>query len=271
MLRAQGNRSGRGRMRPDGSLQLTKPPRGLILSTGEDIPSGQSLRARMCIAEISPGDVDLPRLTACQSDAGSGRLAAALAGFVRWLAPQMSGLHADLHTQVVAIRGHSQRAALNTGELRGLPQSWRSGGGTSLALPHPYRRSPMRSATLFGLGYGEPFSPSPSSRANTSSRLIRQTGFVRCWSRRWQAASHMLRGQMGASRSNQRHGDGGSRTGLTPYGSLVERNSVGLSMTISTLIARPHSEWCNALPETSATPSQYQLAHSRSGFTNAAS
>ena len=34
LLRAQGNRSGRGRMRPDGSLQLTKPPRGLILSTG---------------------------------------------------------------------------------------------------------------------------------------------------------------------------------------------------------------------------------------------
>ena len=73
----------------------------------------------MCIAEISPGDVDLPRLTACQSYAGSGRLAAALAGFVRWLAPQMSGLHADLHTQVVAIRG--QPAASGA-------QHWRTPG-----------------------------------------------------------------------------------------------------------------------------------------------
>src|SRR5262249_44034411 len=45
LLRAQGNRAGRQRMRADGTLRPAKPPRGLILSTGEDVPRGQSLRA----------------------------------------------------------------------------------------------------------------------------------------------------------------------------------------------------------------------------------
>src|SRR5262249_28446974 len=36
-LRAQGNRAGRQRMRPDGSLRPAKPPRGLVLRTGDDV------------------------------------------------------------------------------------------------------------------------------------------------------------------------------------------------------------------------------------------
>src|SRR6185436_13476176 len=47
LLRAQGNRSGRMRMRADATLRPPKPPRGIILSTGEDVPRGQSLRARL--------------------------------------------------------------------------------------------------------------------------------------------------------------------------------------------------------------------------------
>jgi hypothetical protein len=46
LVRAAGNRSGRARMRADGGSRPTYYPRGLIVSTGEDIPSGQSLRAR---------------------------------------------------------------------------------------------------------------------------------------------------------------------------------------------------------------------------------
>jgi len=34
-------------MRADGSLRPPKPPRGLVISTGEEIPNGHSLRARM--------------------------------------------------------------------------------------------------------------------------------------------------------------------------------------------------------------------------------
>ncbi|MBL8190900.1 MAG: bifunctional DNA primase/polymerase, partial [Acidobacteria bacterium] len=38
LFRAQGNHSGRLRCRTDGTVRAVKPPRGLILSTGEDIP-----------------------------------------------------------------------------------------------------------------------------------------------------------------------------------------------------------------------------------------
>src|SRR5918993_546137 len=66
LVRAQGNRSGRGRMWADGTLRPQYHPRGLVVSSGEDTPRGQSLRARMLISEISPGDVDLEVLTEMQ-------------------------------------------------------------------------------------------------------------------------------------------------------------------------------------------------------------
>src|SRR5262249_55040714 len=56
LFRGQGNRAGRQRMRADASLRPAKPPRGLVLSTGEDVPRGQSLRARLLVQDISPGD-----------------------------------------------------------------------------------------------------------------------------------------------------------------------------------------------------------------------
>ena len=68
VLRAQGNRSGRGRMRADGSLRPPKPPRGLILSTGEDIPRGQSLRSRLVVLEVETGSGELD--AACSVSAG---------------------------------------------------------------------------------------------------------------------------------------------------------------------------------------------------------
>jgi DNA primase catalytic core len=72
LVRAQGNRSGRQRMRWDGTLRPAKPPRGLILSTGEDIPRGHSLRARLLIVDVAPGMIRWDRLTACQKDPRTG-------------------------------------------------------------------------------------------------------------------------------------------------------------------------------------------------------
>src|ERR1035437_988943 len=71
LLRAQGNSSGRGRMRADTTLRPPKPPRGLVLSTGEDVPRGQSLRARVLVLEVGPGDVNEKLLSLCQADAAT--------------------------------------------------------------------------------------------------------------------------------------------------------------------------------------------------------
>ncbi len=92
LLRAQGNRSGRHRLRQNASLRPAKYPRGLILSTGEDIPQAHSIRARTLLLEAPPGSMDWNLLTGCQENAAGGVYAKALAGYVRWLAERHSEL-----------------------------------------------------------------------------------------------------------------------------------------------------------------------------------
>ncbi|MBX6773542.1 MAG: DUF927 domain-containing protein [Chloroflexi bacterium] len=96
LLRAQGNRQGRVRMAADGSLRPTYFPRGLIISSGEDIPRGQSLRARLIIAELERGQVDWARLSAAQALAAEGVYAGAQAAYIRWLAGRLDALKEEL-------------------------------------------------------------------------------------------------------------------------------------------------------------------------------
>jgi len=114
VLRAQGNNSGRQRMRSDATLRPARPPRGLIISTGEDVPRGQSLRARVFVLDMGPKDLDWGALTECQGDALDGTYAKALAGFVQWLAPHYQQIRASLRKEVAglqqwAVRGTTHR------------------------------------------------------------------------------------------------------------------------------------------------------------------
>jgi hypothetical protein len=104
LFRAQGNRSGRQRMRADGSLRPEKPPRGTILATGEDLPRGHSVRARLMIIEVEPGDVDFARLSRCQHDAASGLYAKGNAAFIAWLAPQFDAVVQQFRKDSVSLR-----------------------------------------------------------------------------------------------------------------------------------------------------------------------
>ncbi len=104
VLRAKGNAAGRGRMSRDLTLSPEKPPRALILSTGEDVPNGQSLRARMVTLELSPGQFDWSKLTDCQRDASEGLYAASMAGFVRWLAGRYEGVRRSLREERASLR-----------------------------------------------------------------------------------------------------------------------------------------------------------------------
>lgn len=107
VLRAQGNRAGRMRMRADSTLKLAKPPRGMILSTGEDTPRGHSLRARMFILEPSPGDVNWRVLSQCQHDAAEGLYAQSMAGFLRWMAPQYEAVKKGLRREMEELRAYA--------------------------------------------------------------------------------------------------------------------------------------------------------------------
>lgn len=104
IFRGQGNSSGRQRMRADGSLRPVKPFRGLILSTGEDVPRGHSIRARQMVLEISPGDLDWKLLSDCQRDAADGVYATALASFIRYLAPNYDAVQSGLRKEVEQLR-----------------------------------------------------------------------------------------------------------------------------------------------------------------------
>jgi hypothetical protein len=110
LFRGQGNHAGRQRMRADATLRPAKPPRGLVLSTGEDVPRGQSLRARLLVLEVSPGDFGPappepnPVLTRCQADAAGGKYALAMSGFLRWLAPRYEEVRGRLRAEAAELR-----------------------------------------------------------------------------------------------------------------------------------------------------------------------
>lgn len=86
VFRAAGNHAGRNRLDSTAMLRESKPPRALILSTGEDIPRGQSIRARLLVLELSKNAIKSAALTECQNNALGGSFAEAMGAYVQWLA-----------------------------------------------------------------------------------------------------------------------------------------------------------------------------------------
>ena len=113
LLRAAANGAGRGRLKSNSSLRPARPPRALILSTGEEKPSGESLIARMLLVEVAPGDIDPQRLSASQRDAASGLFAQATAGYITWLAPRLDQVCAQMNAAHSRYREQAAHAGLH--------------------------------------------------------------------------------------------------------------------------------------------------------------
>jgi hypothetical protein len=86
LLRAVGNHAGRSRMSRDTALRAPKPPQTLVISTGEYLPEGQSLRARFLNIEVGLQDVIWEKIGNCQKAARKGEYAKAMSGFLKYLA-----------------------------------------------------------------------------------------------------------------------------------------------------------------------------------------
>lgn len=91
-----GNRQGRQRGRPDGSLRPAHPPRCLIVATGEHVLQGHSTLGRCLSLGIKPGeliDETQPEvsalLTKCQGHAADGAFVRLMARFIQWLASSL--------------------------------------------------------------------------------------------------------------------------------------------------------------------------------------
>ena len=75
------------------------------------MPRGHSLRGRLPVVEVRPGDVNVAVLTRCQRDAAAGLFAAATAGFLKWLAPDYGATLAGLPAARAAERDGFASAA----------------------------------------------------------------------------------------------------------------------------------------------------------------
>ncbi|MBI4752136.1 MAG: DUF3854 domain-containing protein [Acidobacteria bacterium] len=95
LIRAVGDRRGRGRMNADTSLKRSMFPRGLVLVTAETgAPGHQSSAARCVEVQLRPGNVRLDLLTHAQ-ETDAPRYAEAMAGFLAWIAPRYDDMRTE--------------------------------------------------------------------------------------------------------------------------------------------------------------------------------
>ena len=109
LFRAAGNQQGRSRVNTDGGLSTAHAPRALVLATGEEVPPGQSIRARLLIIEVGPEEVERTTLTECQKAGQQGRFSAAMGAFLVWMAGQYEVLQQRLSVRVEELRDQFYR------------------------------------------------------------------------------------------------------------------------------------------------------------------
>jgi DNA polymerase III delta prime subunit len=112
IFRSQGNRSGRGRLDSEMKARPEYFPRGLVLSTGEDLPKTQSIRARLLVIEFNEGDLNFDLLTPAQKAAQDGDLVKAMTGYVQWIAARVPELKVELEE-----RHHELRRSFSSGAI----------------------------------------------------------------------------------------------------------------------------------------------------------
>lgn len=103
IIRGIGNRASRGRLRADLSQQPDRPPRGLVICTGEDLPTGHSIQARLVIIEVDRERLNLDVITDLQ--ASDDRLAHAMRGYIEWLQPAIPQLKKEMPARLGHLRG----------------------------------------------------------------------------------------------------------------------------------------------------------------------
>jgi hypothetical protein len=108
LVRDVGNRAGRARMNSDLSLRVVYRPRGLAISTGEQLPDGESLLARLVTLEVKKDDINVTTLTTSQDE--SLGFSHAMSGYVQWVGKRWDTLQKTLPAQFKEIRARIRQA-----------------------------------------------------------------------------------------------------------------------------------------------------------------
>lgn len=86
VMRAYGDRTGKGRLRADSTPMESRPPQGNAIITAEFAPDiGESGTARYFPLELKEKDVDLETLTAFQKVAADGTLQRCMYAYTQWI------------------------------------------------------------------------------------------------------------------------------------------------------------------------------------------
>ena len=86
IIRAYGDRVGRGRLRPDASAMAVRPPQGNAIITAEFPPEvGESGSARCFAVELEQDVINLNELSFFQEKAARGILRGCMLGYTQWL------------------------------------------------------------------------------------------------------------------------------------------------------------------------------------------
>ena len=86
LVRAYGDRTGRGRLRKDSSAMESRPPLGNAIITSEFPPDiGESGTARYFLLELKDGDINLEILSSFQQYAEQGIFRRAMFGYTEWI------------------------------------------------------------------------------------------------------------------------------------------------------------------------------------------
>ncbi|TCW32621.1 uncharacterized protein DUF927 [Thermohydrogenium kirishiense] len=112
IFRNQGNGSGKGRMNSDISLRPSYKSKTLLISSGEDVPTGQSLVARLVVIEINHGDIDLEKLSILQEYARNGVFAKAMGGYIKWLSTRI-----DLYKKTLPKKKNALRDSIRKSNI----------------------------------------------------------------------------------------------------------------------------------------------------------
>jgi DNA polymerase-1 len=113
VIRGIGNLAARGRSRADLTARPDRPPRGIVICTGEDVPPGSSLVARLVILEVDRRLLHLDRITTLQGQVS--RLPEAMRAYIEWLRPEMASFEPVLRE---AHREARARLQVGTAHLR---------------------------------------------------------------------------------------------------------------------------------------------------------
>ncbi len=86
IMRAYGDRTGKGRLRSDATQMESRPPQGNAIITAEFAPDiGESGTARYFALELKGSDVDLQMLSAYQKEAAKGTFQRCMYAYTQWL------------------------------------------------------------------------------------------------------------------------------------------------------------------------------------------